>query len=434
MSTSTIKNEYLLQYIWNLRLVPQRGIFTQCQRKIRIINPGHLNLNDGPDFLDAEIIIDNEIWFGHVEVHINSSDWITHGHSRNVRYNNVILHVVLKHDCDIYYPDGSLIPTVEVKKILPKNFTSTYLALIYNSKNLPCADLQSDMPELHFSKWMETLALERMVQKVNVFLTALKNNAGNWEETIYQALLTGMGGKVNKQGFEILAEKIPLKLIRLHSHNTEELEILFLGQAGLLGYLSPQYDETQASNTFNHFKRKYELAPMKSIIWLKKGVRPMNQPHARIRQFCKFLFKKQYFLDSILSLRDISEYKTYLSTHEHKYDCSEEYRIGENMIDILIINSIAPILFAYGKVMQTGYYCERAVELWSLLKAEKNTITSLWKSLGRKAISASESQAMNQLENNYCLSKRCHQCAIGHFIMKKSQIQDKKLIYKTINR
>lgn len=429
MSTVTIKNEYLLQYIWNLRLIPQRDIFTQCKRKVRIINPGRLNLNDGPDFLDAEIIIDDEIWFGHVEIHISSSDWIAHGHSRDAKYNNVILHIVLEHDCDIRYPDGPVIPTIEVKKILPRNFTSTYLSLIYNSEKLPCAGLQEDMSELHFFKWMETLAIERMQEKVNHFLMLLKNTSGNWEESIYRMLFTGMGGRVNKQGFEILAGNTPLRLIRSHSHSFEELEILLLGQAGLLKFLYPEYGDAHVTKVFNHFKIKYQLLPMQSHAWFKKGVRPMNQPHVRIRQFCKFLFRKQHFLTSILSLRDISEYKAYLKADEPGDSFPKEYRTGESTIDILLINAIAPVLFAYGKNMQINHYCERALELWSRLKPEKNKITNLWKSLGRAASSALDSQAMNQLERNYCVCKKCHQCAIGHFIMKKSQLEDEMSNY-----
>ena len=426
---TTIKNEYLLQYIWNLRLLPQRGIYTTCKREIRIVHPGQLNLNDGPDFLDAEILIENEIWFGHVEIHINSSDWIAHGHNEDPRYENVVLHVVLDHDCDIHYPDNSVIPTLEIRKILPKNFTSTYLTLIYNSKNLPCTNLQSAVSDLHFSKWIETLAIERMENKVTRFLDSLKEALGDWEECIYRTLMIGMGGRINKQGFETLAENIPLKMIRHHSSSPQELEILLLGQAGLLEDLFDDENCQNITSTFNHFKAKYGLEPMKPQLWYKKGVRPANQPATRIRQFCTFLHDRQYFLDTLLELRNKSEYCKFFESNIQLSNKSI-HKIGAETIEILLINSIAPIIFAYGKMMQIHFYCERAIDLWSNIKSEKNKITRQWEAMGRKALTALDSQALNQLESNYCVYKRCHQCAIGHFIMRKSQVEDIKILYK----
>ncbi len=426
---TTIKNEYLLQYIWNLRLLPQRGIFTTCKREIRIVHPGQLNLNDGPDFLDAEILIENEIWFGHVEIHINSSDWIAHGHNEDPRFENVVLHVVLDHDCDIYYPDNSVIPTLEIRKILPKNFTSTYLALIYNSKNLPCTNLQSEVSDLHFSKWMETLAIERMENKVSRFLDSLKEAAGDWEECIYRTLMIGMGGRINKHGFETLAENIPLKILRHHSHNLRELEILLLGQAGLLNNLIDEEEPHIITSTFNHFKAKYGLEPMKPQLWFKKGARPANQPANRIRQFCKFLHGRQYFLDTLLELRNYNEFFQFFENYHHE-NTKSKHNFGRETIEILLINAIAPIIFAYGKMMQIHFYCERAIDLWSNIKSEKNKITRQWEAMGRRVESALDSQALNQLESNYCVYKRCHQCAIGHFIMRKSQVEDIKILYK----
>lgn len=426
---TTIKNEYLLQYIWNLRLLPQRGIFTTCKREIRIVHPGQLNLNDGPDFLDAEILIENEIWFGHVEIHINSSDWIAHGHNEDPRFENVVLHVVLDHDCDIYYPDNSVIPTLEIRKILPKNFTSTYLALIYNSKNLPCANLQSEVSDLHFSKWMETLAIERMENKVSRFLDSLKDAAGDWEECIYRTLMIGMGGRINKQGFESLAEILPLKILRHHSHNRRELEILLLGQAGLLDSLFDEEDPHILNSTFNHYIAKYDLEPMKPQFWFKKGARPANQPASRIRQFCNFLHGRQYFLDTLIELRNKNEFYQFFENY-HLENNKSKNKFGKETIEILLINAIAPIIFAYGKMMQIHFYCERAIDLLSNIKSEKNKITRQWEAMGRKVETALDSQALNQLESNYCVYKRCHQCAIGHFIMRKSQVEDIKFLYK----
>ncbi|MEO5581983.1 MAG: DUF2851 family protein, partial [Saprospiraceae bacterium] len=96
----------------------------------------------------------------------------------------------------------------------------------------------------------------------------------------------------------------------------------------------------------------------------------------------------------------------------------KEKRLGKQTIQHIIINTVSPLLFAYGMYVDDNIYKDKAVQHLTQLPAEKNHITAGWASLGWKADQAMQSQAMIQLKNNYCNEKRCLNCSIGHQIIK----------------
>jgi len=92
--------------------------------------------------------------------------------------------------------------------------------------------------------------------------------------------------------------------------------------------------------------------------------------------------------------------------------------LGENSINTLIINVIAPFLFVYGQKQNKDFLKNRALEFLEQLPSESNSIISNWKKLGIKCKSAFESQALLQLKNNYCEKKKCLNCQIGVKLVK----------------
>ena len=86
-------SERFLQIIWNERLLRPQAKCTD-RREIRILSVGLWNRLAGPDFQDAAVIIGDTLRRGDVEVHRWASEWHSHGHDRDSRYANVILHVV----------------------------------------------------------------------------------------------------------------------------------------------------------------------------------------------------------------------------------------------------------------------------------------------------------------------------------------------------
>lgn len=65
-------------------------------RTIRILSPGRHNHSDGPDFIDARIMLSGKLISGDVELHYKASDWYAHKHHLDEKYNNCVLHIVFQ--------------------------------------------------------------------------------------------------------------------------------------------------------------------------------------------------------------------------------------------------------------------------------------------------------------------------------------------------
>ena len=59
-------------------------------RRVSVIDPGQPNSGSGPDFFNAKVRIDGELWAGNVEIHVRASDWYRHGHHTDPAYNSVM--------------------------------------------------------------------------------------------------------------------------------------------------------------------------------------------------------------------------------------------------------------------------------------------------------------------------------------------------------
>lgn len=89
--------ESVLQYIWFNGDFNHRGLRTESGKSVAVLNPGRWNHNEGPDFLEAILKIDEETFVGSVEIHFEPIDWFHHEHQKNPFFDSVILHVVLTH-------------------------------------------------------------------------------------------------------------------------------------------------------------------------------------------------------------------------------------------------------------------------------------------------------------------------------------------------
>ncbi len=63
-----------------------------------IIYPGEFSSNNGPDFQNACIKLNNKLLKGDVEFHLKAVDWFKHNHHLDPEYNNVVLHIVKNPD------------------------------------------------------------------------------------------------------------------------------------------------------------------------------------------------------------------------------------------------------------------------------------------------------------------------------------------------
>lgn len=430
--------EKLYQYAWMHRLAgqvfPLRGGGTA-----RVIDPGRLNSDSGPDFFNAKIDIDGTIWAGDVEIHVRASDWHRHGHQHDRAYDRVILHAVGVDDTAITRSDSSEIPQITLT--LPEKFHLTYARLSEGiadntMQTVPCGQTLSSLPQLTLTDWLETLAVERIQAKGSRVAATLEATGGDWEQTCFITLARALGFGLNSDPFERLARSLPLKIIHHHSDNPQHTEALLFGQAGMLDtslHILDEYYQYLAREYF-FLARKYGLRPLPPGSWKYARTRPQNFPHRRIAWLASLIRPGFALLSRILdtngditALRELftGEVSEYWRTHS-SFDVegsSQGTSLGKGSVDLLMINAVAPIFYACGSMRGDCDMAERGLNILESLDAENNTITRRWKSLGLEARNAMRSQAMIQLTREYCEARKCLYCRIGHHLLRRTGIQ-----------
>lgn len=273
------------------------------------------------------------------------------------------------------------------------------------------------------------MVIERIEQKSKLMEQALENNKGDWEVTFYHLLARNFGFKTNAVPFELLAKSIPLSALAKQKNNLLQLEALLFGQAGLLN--EPDGDDyyNQLKQEYKHLALKFSLAPMEKNLWKFARMRPVNFPSVRIAQFAALVHQSSHLFSKIIEVKEVKQLhklfevqpSDYWKSHYHfaKKSTDQFKALGQSSIDNILINTISPFLFVYGKLKNSEKFRERALSLLEQCRAENNTIIRLWKMAGVKPEHAWHTQGLIQLKNQYCNSKQCLKCAIGIKILKQ---------------
>lgn len=423
--------EDLLQYIWRFKKFNLHSLMTVDNKPIQIIDGGKLNVDEGPDFLDAKIKIGNKTWLGHIEIHKSASEWIAHTHSKNQAYNNVILHVVYHADKRILYPTGEPIPCLELKDRINQEMIDKYQHMMFNSDWIPCQKLISTVNEFLIKLWIERLTIERLEKKTIRISEALSASNNNWDLVCYMEMAKYFGQNINSIPFKNIMNNTPLDILLKHRNQLPQIEALLFGQAGLLNNPVDSYC-TALSLEYSFLKKKYKLQNINAVEWKFSKLRPSSFPTVRLAQLAKLIHKQGRIFSQIIQSVDIKEIynlldisaSAYWDTHYRLDVASKKMvkKIGKSTIEVIIINVIVPTLFAYGKIKKEEKYIDRAINILQILKSEKNKIIRNWNSLGINSKSAAHSQGLIELKQNYCDKFKCLQCTIGNRIMNKQQV------------
>lgn len=417
-------NEQLLQFIWQFQYYNRYELQTTGGESIKVINAGTWNHNQGPDFMDAKICISNLLLAGTVEVHVKSSDWGRHRHERDRNYKNVVLHVVWEEDGY----KGNL-PVLELKERVPKLLLFRYRELMNSTAFIPCEKSICTVNELTWNSWKERLLAERLTSKSHLVKDCLKQNNYHWEETCWRLLARNFGIRVNADAFESMAKTIPLRLIGRLKNELFKLEALLLGQAGLLdGKFSDEYPN-QLQKEHQYLKKTHQLEMVyETPVFLR--MRPKSFPTLRLVQLAVLLRRSNHLFSIIREENSVKALKglfsvtasEYWNTHYRFDEVStyEQKKTGTALVDSIFINTIAPLLFFYGQFNEDADYKGRAVHWLQETKAERNSITEGFRELGIFIENAFDSQALIELKTQYCDHKRCLECAVGNFLLRRT--------------
>ena len=422
--------EKLMQYVWKHRLWRSEDMVTNTGKKVRVVDPGLLNTDAGPDFFNAKIEIDGHMWVGNVEMHYRATDWKRHRHDSDKAYDSVILHVVAKDDAPVRRTNGELIPQL-VLEVSPQ-FNADYASLVGATIEVPCATKIKQVPHLTIVEWVEGLAFERLHGKVERIHQLLDSFYGSWEDVCYVTLARNFGFGINNDAFERLARRTPLRLLGKHSDSVLQIEALLFGQAGMLDAQKPGMDSyyNQLCTEYAFLSNKFQLTPMEKESWKLFRIRPQNFPYRRIAMLAQFIEGGFRMMNRILEAEGEKEMRELFEVELSGY-WTKHYTFGKpneratatlsrSSIDIILINTVAPLLYAYGELTGNYEMTDKAIKLLEDLRAENNSIVSHFVAYGIDCPDALTSQALVQLKREYCDARKCIYCKIGHHLLSKA--------------
>lgn len=419
--------EEFLHYIWKTQALFPANLKTEDGQSLEIVFPGEHNHDSGPDFFNAKIKIDGMLWSGNVEIHIRASDWMKHGHQNDEAYNNVILHVVLESDVPVKSHAGEYLPTLILGDFIDKSVYQQYAQLQDSKEEIGCAQRIREVPSIMITNWLSRLVAERLERRISEMMIELEQNGNDWEETFYRHLARQMGMKINAEPFQWLATQLPFKILARQRDNLLQTEALLFGQSGL----TPEWAEDAYSQSlireYAHLKLKYTLQPMPAHQWKFMRMRPNNFPTLRIAQLAALIFRHPQLFRTCMETSEISELKAVLNVSASDY-WKEHYRFGQlskpsnkplgaQAIDTILINTIAPFKFLYGRMRGDEQLEQEAISMLEAIDSESNKIMREWLGVGIKATSSAESQALLELKKNYCQRRNCLSCHIGNYLL-----------------
>ena len=416
--------EQLLHYVWKHKLFPLMPLQTTSGQPVEVIDPGLPNMNAGPDFFNAKLKIDGTLWVGNVELHTHASDWFRHGHDRNTAYDNVILHVVGNSDCEVRRANGDLVPQLLLH--CPDDVRRRYDELQRTEIYPPCHSILTSLPKLAVHSWLSALQVERFEQKAHAIAARLERYNNHWEDVFFITLARNFGFGLNGDAFETWAGHLPFRAVDKHRDSLFQVEAFFFGQAGLLEEEGQEDDYyRKLRKEFLYLRHKFELSgPMPDNRWRFLRLRPGNFPHVRLAQLAWLYHKEQSLFSRVMAVETPEAAKKILSAQvspyweEHftfrKSSPRREKRLGENALNLILINTVIPFLYAYGMHKADERLCDRATRFLETLKAENNRVTRLWDGAGLPVYTAADSQALLQLQKEYCDRKDCLRCRFGY--------------------
>ncbi|EAZ95685.1 hypothetical protein FBBAL38_08285 [Flavobacteria bacterium BAL38] len=420
--------EDFLHHVWQHKKFAVTQLKTTTGESIQILNSGQYLQLAGPDFFNAQLIIGNQKWAGNVEIHLKSSDWYVHNHEKDSNYDSVILHVVWEYDTPIFRNDNSEIPTLELKEFVTLSDLHKYQSLLAQKSWIYCENEICTIDDFIFKNWQERLYFERLERKATEISLLLEELNNDWEAVLFCLLAKNFGLNTNGLLFFNMAKSIPFSIIRKESFSIENLEALFFGQANMLDF---EFQDTYVNKLQQDYKYILHKHGISKKVYDKVAFfkhRPDNFPTIRLAQLAILYHTHQNLFSKIMNVNSIEEIynlfnvevSIYWESHYNfdKISIQKKKKMSRSFIDLILINTIIPVRFAYEQSLQKEI-SDEIVDLMKSIHSEKNSIIDKFATIGVYSKNAFDSQSLLQLKKEYCDVKKCLECAVGLYLLKK---------------
>lgn len=460
--------EQLVNCIWSEQLLKKDKLYTEDGLRIEIISTGIWNLEEGPDFKDAEILLEGKgIVKGDVEIHVCAGDWARHGHSKQKEYEKVCLHVFMWNDRKEKYVviRNHRIPQLELYGFLKYELDT--LADMIDIENYPhtgsanAGPCQKRMSAISLDdEWMgqflDYAGDERILVKTDRVVKQLKTKT--FEQVLYESILESLGYKNNKEQFKYLGTIVTINEIRRLipsdisiNERSKKIQALLFGMSGLLPSQRSKYASARDKHTIQYIadieliwseiRNDINNKPMDGELWSFKYSRPGNYPIRRIAAISRLVsgnyetgifrvilasFEKtdnsKSETDQIRTIIEntesvflelYDEFWSYYYTFGGKRLKKKGRLIGNERASVILINIIIPVLLTYARKREDRQLEEKLFKAFKQYsKLSPNNITRFmgYRILGNNSQkvnvvnSARRQQGLLQIFKDFCES------------------------------
>jgi hypothetical protein len=412
-------------------------------RTVNVIHRGTWTHGFGPDFRDAMILLgDHDLLTGSIEIHLATSAWREHGHHLDPRYDDVVLHVVLRHDGgETRRSDGALIPVV-VLEVEPDDLRRVGAESVdwHRVGGEVCAEeLTRKQPaEIRGILWrLGDVRLATKSARMEARLTEVPPG-----EVLYQELFDGLGFAANREPMRAVANRLSLADIEAALGMVSGERRLGLARGLLFGVagflpLSPgeasfarigPAEVADAERFWLELGSGWRGAELTATEWTRARVRPANHPALRLSAgaamianawgglVAALLAPLQQGTDPVAALRALATW-------------DGEIGIGEDRAVGLVVNALLPFALALAEHTGDSKLADAASAAWERLPAaESNEVTrrALRQVAGEARLTnlgARGQQGLIHLDTSLCGPRRCYECPIAERVLMASDAQ-----------
>ncbi|MCS7162116.1 MAG: DUF2851 family protein [Bacteroidia bacterium] len=405
-------SELFLHWVWKKQLYPREELFTVQGQPLKVIRPG-LPDHQGPDFTQAEIVLNGLRWHGAVEIDITSDLWYAHRHHENPAYRSVILYVVwrLRGQTLPVDVDGRQIPVFCLEgRVSPSLWTQWK-----EQRAFPCAPIARLVPQSLWAEVYDQWGEYRLRQRHQLYRTQPEFLQGFWEALGYSYGVPYYGAS-----FRRIAQALPWPMLVRRAETLLEKEAALLGTAGLLeGRPSPEEAyERELLAAWEAQRRKFGWVPL-PLRW--KASRPAVSPWVRLSALANLLQSYPTLFALLESFpTSLPPPSSYWQAH---WAWQRPFKRAQRRLPPLLernayLNALYPFAIYYWR---TKGNLEKAVEITAAfrqLAPENHWYARLYARHSYPARSAWQTQGQIALWRAACSAQQCLNCKIGKALLR----------------
>ena len=318
---------------------------------------------------------------------------------------------------------------------IPNGLANEFCAAEEHRDTLPCTGTISGLPTMQYHSILSRLLIERIEEKREAIEHIFAQCDQKWDDTLLKVVIRSFGFGIQGSVFEEWANILDMKALGKHRDNPTQIEAIMFGQAGLLNEESIPYyyrDEAVRCAYYNELKREFRFLSNKFrlvCIDYRKWNSGNATPHLRIARIASLYHIGKLTMSGITAVNTLSEtYRLFNHTLDGYWQNHTSFGgtettgngfMKQRQVDVLIINSIIPMLYIYGKHRKEEKLCEMAEDLLHQIDPEENGIIKRWREQGVRAECAADSQALLHLHRKYCHTKKCTDCPFAYHYIKE---------------